>query len=309
MKFLLGLPVVRTLHQRQLLFPVVVLIVVAAVLLEGTLDRSPPAQANEDQGFNEPVPRAILRAELDKTPLVYVSDYWNQLAEGARPKLTAIGASGTPAILVGSGLALTTLEPALEVVAARDRARLTLVDPAPVSEQPEDPAEAEDAAAEVGSDVAAPDAPGGSVVGEGDDPSGAPSDESGPHRLRSWDDEIGLALFDVDAPNDTAFTLSDPRILPSGSRLAAVTLDTNGRSTITPGYLVTAHSGPSGGELVVSMGFPETLSIAAVVNLDGALVGVAYGTPDGPAGGDINGDARAPGSTANRDPVPRGLGV
>ena len=260
----------------------VVLIVVAAVLLEGTLDRSPPAQANEGQSFNEPVPRAILRAELDKTPLVYVSDYWNQLAEGARPKLTAIGALGTPAILVGSGLALTTLEPALEVVAARDRARLTLVDPEPVSEQPEDPAEAEDAAAEVGSDVVAPGAPDGSVVGEGDDPSGTQSNESGPHRLRSWDDEIGLALFDVDAPNDTAFTLSDPRVLPSGSRLAAVTLDTTGRPTITPGYFVTAHSGPSGGELVVSMDFPETLSIAAVVNLDGALVGVAYGTPDGP---------------------------
>ena len=284
MKLLLGLPVVRTLHQRQLLFPVVVLIVVAAVLLEGTLDRSSPAQANEDQAFNEPVSRAILRSELDKTPLVYVSDYWNQLAEAARPKLTAIGALGTPAILVGSGLALTTLEPALEVVAARNRARLTLVDPEPVSQQPEDPAEAEDAASDVdvGSDVVASAAPGGSVVGEGDDPSGTPSNESGPHRLRSWDDEIGLALFDVDAPNDTAFTLSDPRILLSGSRLAAVTLDTTGRSTITPGYLVTAHSGPSGGELIVSMDFPETLSIAAVVNLDGALVGVAYGTPDGP---------------------------
>ena len=270
----------RTLHQRQLLFPVLVLIVVAAVLLEGALDRSRPAPANEDQAFNEPVPRAILRSELDKTPLVYVSDYWNQLAEGARPKLTAIGASGTPAILVGSGLALTTLEPALEVVAARDRARLTLIDPGPVSEQPEDVVE--DAAAEVGSDLAAPGAPGGSVVGDGDAPSGAPSEESRLHRLRSWDDEIGLALFDVDAPDDMAFTLSDPRILPSGSHLAAVTLDTNGRSTITPGYLVTAHSGPSGGELVLSMNFPATLSIAAVVNLDGALVGVAYGTPDGP---------------------------
>ncbi len=283
MKFLLGLPVVRTLHQRQLLFPVVVSIFVAAVLLEGTLERSRPAQANEDQRFNEPAPRVIIRAELDKTPLVYVSDYWNQLAEGARPKLTAIGSSGTPAILVGPGLALTTLEPALEVVAARDRARLTLPDPAPVPEQPEGPVAA--AAAEVGSDPsdeAAPGAPDDSMVGEGDDPGGAPSEESGPHRLRSWDDEIGLALFDVDAPDDMAFTLSDPRILPSGSRLAAVTLDTNGRSAITPGYLVTAHSGPNGGELVVSMDFPTTLSVAAIVNLDGALVGVAYGTPDGP---------------------------
>lgn len=282
MKFLLELPVVRTLHQRQLLFPVVVLIVVAAVLLEGAFERSRPAQANEDQSFDEPVPRVIVRSELDKTPLVYVSDFWNQLAEGARPKLTAIGSSGTPAILVGPGLALTTLEPALEVVAARDRARLTLADPETGSEQSEATA---GAAAEVGSgpeDGAAPRSPDDPIIGEGDEPNGAADDGNGPHRLRSWDDGLGLALFDVDTPDDIAFTLSDPRILPSGSQLAAVTLDMNGRSTITPGYLVTAHSGPNGGELVVSMDFPETLSVAAVVNLDGALVGVAYGTADGP---------------------------
>ena len=263
MKFLLRLPVVRTLHQRQLLFPVVVLIVVAAVLVEGTLDQSRPAQANQESSFDEPAPRPVLRSDLEKTPLTYFSDYWNQLAEGARPNLILIGSSRTPAILVGSGLALTTLEPAQEILAARDRARLTMAVPEPVPEQGEDSAEA--AAEESGSD-----------------PGMALTEESGPHRLRSWDDEIGLALFDVLSPNETAFTLSDPRILPSGSYLGAVTLDVNGRSTITPGYLVTAQSGPEGGELVVSMGLPETLSIAAVVNLEGALVGVAYATPDGP---------------------------
>ncbi len=294
MKFLLRLPVVRTLHQRQLLFPAVVVIVVAAVLLEGTLERSRPAEANEESSFDEPAPRPVIRSELEKTPLTYFSDYWSQLAEGARPKLTAIGSSGTPAILVGSGMALTTLEPALEVVAARDRRRLTMADPVPTLESPEDVGEDTDAVAvrSDAGDETSPDAPGAAVTvvddpmasegGEAGVAGVAPTEESGPHRLRSWDDEIGLALFDVESPDQIAFTLSDPRILPSGAYLGAVTLDTSGRPTITPGHLVSAHSGPNGGELVVSMDFPSTLTIAALVNLEGALVGVAYGTPDGP---------------------------
>ncbi len=279
-KFLLRLPVVRTLHQRQLLFPAIVVIVVAVVLLEGTLERSRPAEANEESSFDEPAPRPVIRSELEKTPLTYFSDYWSQLAEGARPKLTAIGSSGTPAILVGSGMALTTLEPALEIVAARDRTRLTTADPEPTLEPTEDVGEDADAV-----EKTAPDAPGAAddpMTSEGDAAGEALTEESGPHRLRNWDDEIGLALFDVESPDQIAFTLSDPRLLPSGSYLGAVTLDAGGRSTITPGHLVTARSGPDGRELVVSMDFPETLSIAALVNLEGALVGVAYGTPDGP---------------------------
>ena len=158
-KFLLRLPVVRTLHQRQLLFPAIVVIVVAVVLLEGTLERSRPAEANEESSFDEPAPRPVIRSELEKTPLTYFSDYWSQLAEGARPKLTAIGSSGTPAILVGSGMALTTLEPALEIVAARDRTRLTTADPEPILEPAEDVGEDADAV-----EKTAPDAPGAALT-------------------------------------------------------------------------------------------------------------------------------------------------
>ena len=53
---------------------------------------------------------------------------------------------------------------------------------------------------------------------------------------------------------------------------------------MTPGYLVTttpANVDASTGDLVVSMDLAETLSIAAVVNLDGALLGVAYNAPTG----------------------------
>ena len=103
--------------------------------------------------------------------------------------------------------------------------------------------------------------------------------------------------------NGPAFTLSDPRGLPSGSYLGAVTLDGNGNPTIAPGYLVTtvrgsgdqgsqdrarlgggygSADGDDSGDLVVSMALPSRLSAAAVLDLDGGMVGFAYSSPHGP---------------------------
>ena len=71
----------------------------------------------------------------------------------------------------------------------------------------------------------------------------------------------------------------------SGSYLGAVTLGPDGTATITPGYFVTTVpdeiDATPAGDLVVSMDLPSTLDIAAVVTLDGELVGVAYTTPGG----------------------------
>ena len=109
-------------------------------------------------------------------------------------------------------------------------------------------------------------------------------DDVGPHRLRAWNEALGLALFDVSDVAETAFTLSDPRSLPSGSYLGAVTLDGSGEPTITPGYLVTTVGGTDrgSGDLIVSMDLPSTLSVAAIINLDGAMVGFAYASELGP---------------------------
>ena len=286
MKFLQHVPIVRSLFKQQLLLPVVMLLVVAGVLFEGTLDRSRPAEAVEEPSFDEPVARPVVRADLEKTPLTYFSDYWNQLAEQARPNLTSVGSSRTTAVLVGPRLALTTLEPALEVLAAQKRDRLTR--PAPADAAGGEPEAVQQDDARDGT-VDNPAATAAAVPGADTEAAfeavaqpGAPVEEGEGHRLRSWNAEVGLAVFDVLGPGQTAFTLSDPRTLPSGAYLGAVTLDATGRSTVTPGYLVTAASAADGGDLVVSMDLPETLSIAAIVNLDGSLVGVAYAGPDGP---------------------------
>ena len=235
---------------------------------------------------------------LEKTPLTYQSDYWNQLAEEASDNLVRVGPSQTAAVLIGPRLALTTASVAREVVADRRRAELAsgagVRDPAlvPQPEVPHPPADM-------------------SEQGE------VSHTEDQVPRLRVWNEEIGLALFDVAGPDDDrAFTLSDPRRLPSGAYVGAVSLDANGVPTIAPGYLVTTLAGSEkqsdradatppvsgqprpgrvaldgltagaggvdAGDLVVAMSLPPTLSVAAVVDLDGGMVGFAYATPRGP---------------------------
>ena len=244
---LLQLPVVRLLHRRQLLFPAVLVLIAAGVLFQGTLERSaaPPSSAAARVPGTVPAEpaRVVVRADLDKTPLTYFADYWAQLAERTGPHLVAIGSARTPAIAVGTRLVLTTAAPALEVLAAERRARLT-----------DDP-----------------DAPGGAL-------------ELGRFRLRGWDPDIGLALFDVSGAELTPFTLTDPRAMPSGSYVGAVTLTAEGEPAVAPGYFVAVeeeHDGAAG-DLVVSVNMPDAPGLAAVVNLDGALLGVAHATPAGP---------------------------
>ena len=246
MRALLRLPVIRSLHQRQLLFPVVLALVVVGVLALGAVQQGELAEAIQ-QPAAEPaaveVPRpAVSRADLQKTPLTYVSDYWAQLAEQSRPKLTLIGESPIAAVLIGPRLAVAIIE-------ARRRDALTR----------------------------APEAEDAEVL--------PPPEEVGPFRLRGWDAGVGLALFDLTRAGGPAFTLTDPRGMLSGSYLGAVTLGPEGTATITPGYFVTTVpdeiDATLAGDLVVSMDLPSTLDIAAVVTLDGELVGVAYTTPGG----------------------------
>ena len=247
MRSLLRFPVVRLLRRRQLLFPVFLVMVAGAVLIQGALERSavPPADRSvpAPDAFRVERARAVVRADLDKTPLTYFADYWAQLAERAHAHLTSVGSARTPAIVVGTRLVLTTAEPALELLAAERRARLT-------------------DAADAG----------------GDEP------VLGPFRLRGWDPDIGFALFEVTGAALAPFTLTDPRVMPSGSYVGAVTLTAEGESAVAPGYFVavTDENDAPAGDLVVSMSMPETPALAAVVNLDGALLGVAYRTPAGP---------------------------
>ena len=77
---------IRRIHERGLLVPSLVVLVVAAVLGQGFLSRD--GHGTDPQ---EPTPAAVptptatpFRPDLEKIPLTYFSDYWLQLGEGGR---------------------------------------------------------------------------------------------------------------------------------------------------------------------------------------------------------------------------------
>jgi S1-C subfamily serine protease len=73
--------------------------------------------------------------------------------------------------------------------------------------------------------------------------------------------------------------------MPSGSYVGAVSLSEVGDATVAPGYFVATASRDLAvsefGDLVVSMDLPKMSPLAAVVNLDGALLGLSYEIPNG----------------------------
>ena len=123
---LLRIPVIRSLHDRQLLFPVVVVLVVSGVLVQGAWqsgDRSAETAGQEDTPA--PVPSPVSRRpDLEKTPLTYFDDYWRQLRERVEDKVVLVGPNRTPAVVVMPGLALTSAEAGDAVLAEIERARL-----------------------------------------------------------------------------------------------------------------------------------------------------------------------------------------
>ncbi len=257
---LLRLPSIGFLHGRGLLLPLVLLAAVAGLLVLGVWERNagkepvPEREAARQEvqpSSTAPVaapvvgvpPRPVARA-LDKAPLTYFADYWAQLAARTGPRLTAVGPGRTPGLVVGPRLVLTTIQPVLEVRAARARAHLA-----------------------------------GAAEGRA-----APPELEG-FRLRGWDEEIGLAVFDVLGDDRSPFTLKDPHLLPSGSHVGVVTLSRSGEAIVAPGHLVEATSDAGGtaggGDLAIATDFPEALAIGAVVDLDGGLLGLVYRSPAG----------------------------
>jgi len=272
---LLSIPVIRTLHERQLLFPVLVMFVVSGVLVQGVWRRDRPIDRTEQQGISSLLPPPTSRRpDLEKTPLTYFDDYWSQLRERVEAKVVLVGPDATAAVVVMPGLALTSTAAGAAVLAEVERARLV----APPDEPPDVAGEVD-----VGTD-------GGSLTGEGreeqSDETGveAPADPAPVQALRpggliAMDRDRGLSLFEVDASRIEAFELIPPAAVPSGSYVGAVTRDRSGRSAITPGYLVWARAEPDelgGASLEVSMELAGA-GATAVVDLDGALVGVAVG--------------------------------
>ena len=307
-RFLLRLPGVRHLHQRQLLFPVLVLLVVAGVLAHGALDRTRTARAARDApdaavvgAPDPPLPAASrppLRGDLEKTPLTYFSDYWAQLASEVRAYVVPLGTTGHGGLVIAQGLAVTSTAAADAVTAAEARTRLAL-EAAATGAAGEAITAGEAGAADGAGGAGDSAAADGAGAADGADGAGAPDGEfvavnTGPPEralpaVRAVDRAAGLALVEV-APHLQPFEMASARALPSGSYVGAVTLDASGAASITPGYLVSASAagpaaaagaaGAAGDDLVISAP-PPWDAVAAVVDLDGALIGVTYRAPDG----------------------------
>ena len=264
---LLRIPVIRRLHDRQLLFPVVVVLVVSGVLLQGAWQRGDlPAETAGQEDTPAPVPPPVSRRpDLEKTPLTYFDDYWRQLRERVEDKVVLVGPDRTPAVVVMPGLALTSAEAGEAVLAEIERA--------PLVRPPDRPATSEGAAVVLTGGQPPP------IEAGVEDPAAEATPAPRPSGLIAMDRDLGLSLFEVEASRVEAFELIPPAAVPSGSYVAAVTRDRTGRAAITPGHLVSARAAPDGQSLQVSMRLAGP-GATAVVDLDGALVGVAVDTAE-----------------------------
>ncbi len=243
---LLGLPGIRELHERRLLFPALVAAVVAGVLIHGAVtEENPQGEPPRLELPLPPITAPSLRPSLEKSPLTYQSDYWWQVAEIVRNKLVLIGPGNHPGIMVAPGVALTTARAADEV------------------ESEFIPAEGEGEALTV---------------------SEQPAVSSPTYRLLGVDTERGVALFAVKQPEGVGnFTLHEFPGLRPGSYVVAVSLLPEDQVEVIPGYVTrfTRRSGEQASQVEFALPFPDSCEAAAIVDLDGELVGVAVKTADG----------------------------
>ena len=278
---LLRIPVIRTLHERQLLFPAVVALVVSGVLVHGAWRGARPADTTAQEQAPAPLPLPTSRRpDLEKTPLTYFDDYWSQLRERTETRIVLVGPDAAAAVVVMPGLALTSAAAGEAARAEAERARLVGPSDGPPAGDSDTETDAGPAAGRPAGGEPLPDEAGAAAS-----PSQAPVQTSRPGGLIALDREAGLALFEVDASRVPAFELIPPAAVPSGSYVGAVTRDRTGRAAITPGYLVWARAEPDEGGVSLEVSMPLARAGAtAIVDLDGALVGVAIG-PGGPERG------------------------
>jgi len=254
------IPIVRELHARGLLLPVLVGLAVVGVLVEGAVNHGAPTEPDAVAEMGSPVPASAggFRPTLEKTPLTYESDYWRQLGERAARNLVLLGDERTPGVIVAPGLALTSIR-AADDVARRAQER---------------EAEAEQLAV----------ARGGAVGDAVPSAQSAPGQAGFPAvpQLVGVDVERQVALFTVAEVAPSSFTPVDAATLHAGAFVAAVTLGPNGDLRITPGHLVSTSPAAEGGTpFELSFTVPASTRVAAIIDLDGNLLGIALGTDQG----------------------------
>ena len=264
MHSVLKIPVIRSLHGRGLLFPAAVLLIVAGVLVYGAFNREPAVEAARSTKTEAAPPSyGGNRPDVEKTILAYESDFWLQLAQGARSKIDLVSSKHIPAVYVSPTLAVASIVAAEELI--RDSRRQQLL---------------EERAALRQSDGAAHAPPN-----EGDSTAAGREDLDESMRLVAVDARLGIALFELPEPTEHPFTLVNPANLPPGSFLAAITVEADKRLRISPGYLVSAEktgvADDDAESFEVSFDLGEAPPTAAVVDLDGNLAGLAVRSGEG----------------------------
>ncbi len=215
---------ISRLHERGLLLPSVVSLVVLGLLTQGFLHRGRNGDPEEPEPTALPAPTSTpFRPDLDKIPLTYFSDYWLQLGGRAHHLLVSMGEAQVTVVRVSPGYA-------------------------------------------VGS-IAAADAV---TVAPGEAPEG---------QLVAVDGRYETALFRLAAAVGTT-PLPTAHGLHAGAWLAAVTMDDQRGLQVTPGHL--ASTPTAGAHLLdVAIPFPHSLDVAAIVDLDARLAGVALRSRQG----------------------------
>lgn len=286
---LLELPLVRDLHERSLLFPMIVVLVVAVVLLQGVLAPK-PAEGDEGGAQLSPPPPPLVRPELEKTPLAYAEDYWLQLGERLQPRFVLIGRDHVPGIVMARGLVLTSIQAADDVVAEAMALGSALA--GSPSESELQPADRTGAAAEAPSPEASgtesPKTEGGQASeSETEDP---PQRPAASYAVVGVDTDWGLGVLRLADPSSgAAFPAPVPREWQAGAHVAAISLTPDQHPRITRGVLVSvppendySESGSfADAVLDVSIPFPGNITVAAIVDLDGGLLGIAIGAGGG----------------------------
>jgi len=229
------------------LFPVLVVAAVAGVLIHGAVTEENPGSKPPRLDLPlPPITAPSLRPSLEKSPLTYQSDYWWQVAEIVRNKLVLIGPGNHPGIMIAPGVALTTARAADEV------------------ESEFVPAAGEGEALTVSGEATAASSPA--------------------YRLLGVDTERDVALFAVKQPQGVGnFNLQEFPGLRPGSYVVAVSLLPENQVEVVPGYVTrfTRRSGAHASKVEFALPFPESCEAAAIVDLDGELVGVAVKAADG----------------------------
>ncbi len=253
---------------------------VLGVLLHGVFSHEREAEASAGNILDLPMPPSLpdLRPNLEKTPLTYLSDYYLQLGDQARNKLVLVGQQKLPGLVVTPGVILTSIR------AADESMRLRLQRHARQASQPgNDASPAAGPEAGAAAPQASPEEGGDVLVVEVSslDPE-APAEHL---PLIAADPELGIALLEMEQPYMAApFAPVDPAVLTPGSQLLAVSLLPDGRLEVTPGYLTAPGAGESLDDdepLHVSITFSKPPAAAAIVDLDGRLVGAAVASPGG----------------------------